>query len=104
MSEKSSSGTINNKQTNKQTNTGYVLDSSLYNVEVTYASQLRHLSNKTQNGSITRKSHIKIWIFHLSVRLFYILLLDLPLAVNDTLCVPSNWTIRSLELQFVPSN
>ena len=30
----------------------------LYNVELRYALQLRHLSNKTQKRSVTRKSHI----------------------------------------------
>ena len=30
----------------------------LYNVEERYALQLPHLSNKTQSGSVTRKSHI----------------------------------------------
>lgn len=30
----------------------------LYNADFRYALQLPHLSNKTQSGSVTRKSHI----------------------------------------------
>ena len=44
----------------------------LYNAEVRYALQLRHLSSKIQSGNVTRKSRIMWCLFNTNPRLLWL--------------------------------
>ena len=44
----------------------------LYNAEVRYALQLRHLSNKTQSGPVAQKSRIWMSAYYVTIQLYSI--------------------------------
>ena len=64
----------------------------LYNAEVRYAPQLRHLSNKTQSGSVTRESRIVFPLYFLFSNVLNILKMrfDSSYQKNVLLGYPGN--------------